>query len=181
MNFWTRRVAVTLSLAFVVLGVCVGLVCVALWQKYENALHILEPRIERLSGIVKAESDIEAALKGARDTLQPWLHIGGAKAQNDIQQQLRQLIDVTGLTIVASQSVYEAGDTQRLGRIRQTATVTGEWPKIVRLLEALQAQRPPFWVRSASLFRENGNAGVEPQIVRLTMQLEAPLAGEASQ
>lgn len=181
MNFWTRRVAVTLSVVFVALGVCVGLVCVALWQKYENALHILEPRIERLTGIVRAGSDIDAALNGARETLQPWLHIGGAKAQNDIQQQLRQLIDTTGVTIVASQSVFESGDEQRLGRIRLTATVTGEWPKIVRLLEELQAQRPPFWVRSASLFRENGNASVEPQIVRLTMQLEAPLAGEVPQ
>ena len=181
MNFWTRRVALTLVVALVVLGVAVGLVCAAFWQRYEQALHILEPRIERLSGIVKADSDIDAALNGANESLKLWLHAGGGKAQNDIQQHLRQIIDTTGATIVASQSVFESGDAQRLGRIRLTATVTGEWSKIVSLLEALQAQRPPFWVRSASLFRENGNAAVEPQIVRLTLQLEAPLAGEVSQ
>ena len=176
MNAWTRRALFVLIAVCAVLSGLLGAGCYLVWQHYEGAMQTMEPRIERIQGIVNAQGQIESALKNADDTLAPWLHIGGGDAQNRVQQQLRQLIDSSGTTSVASQAALEAGDGEKVARVRLTATVVGEWASVVKLLESLQAQKPLFWVRSATLMRENGGPTSEPQTARLTIQLEAPLA-----
>ena len=75
---------------------------------------------------------------------------------------------------MSSQVALEPGADGKLARIRLTATISGEWPKLVRFMETLQTHRPPFWLRSATLSREGVATG--PQNARVTLQLEAPLA-----
>lgn len=175
MNVWTRR-----ALWVVVLLVLCGVGALAAvyrmsWQRYEHALEVLEPRLERLAGIVEAEPRISTQLDAANQTLEPLLHPGGDAAQNDVQQKLRQLIAASGSTLITSQAVLDAGSTQHLAQVRITATVTGEWPKLVLLLDALQNQRPPLWIRTSMLMRENGSQTAEPQMARLVLQVEAPV------
>lgn len=179
MNTWTRN---ALTFLLTCLALACGAVALAhyiLQQRYDAALRILEPRIARLQGLVSVQGDVEQALNGALEALRPSLHAGGAKAQNEIQQKLRQLIDSAGATVVASQSAYEQPSDQRMGRVRLTATVTGEWTNVLRLLETIQSQTPPFEMQTTTVMRENGNSTVEPQVVRLTLQLVAPLATES--
>lgn len=178
MNIWRRRSVITLLLVLAFLLTGAALIYQLLWSRYEVALQQLEPRSERLEGVVKASDDIESLLASANEAVTPWLHPSGETAQNEVQQQLRQMIDASGSTLVSSQIALEPAGENKLARIRITATVAGEWPKLVRFMESLQVHRPPFWMRSANLTREGANAGTGPQNARLTLQLEAPLAPE---
>lgn len=174
MNTWTRRAGGIVALLVLVGLACAGLGYRALWTRYDGALQQLESRSERLEGVVEAGPDIESRLGDARNAVLPLLHPAGENAQNDVQQKLRELIGAAGGTLVSSQVALEPGVDGKLARIRLTATVTGEWPKLVRFMEMLQTHRPPFWVRTASLSREGAATG--PQNARLSLQLEAPLA-----
>lgn len=177
-NIWRRRAMV--SLLVLVLCALAGsaLAYRALWARYDSALAQLEPRSERLEGVVNAGSEIETLLASASSTVAPLLHPAGDTAQTDVQQKLRQMIVASGGTLVSSQVALEPGEEGKLARIRLTATVSGEWAKLVTFMESLQAQRPPFWVRTANLAREGSSTGPGPQTARLTLQLEAPLAPE---
>ncbi|RZJ62701.1 MAG: general secretion pathway protein GspM [Acidovorax sp.] len=177
-NIWLRRAAVTLLLLLVVIGTGAALVYRSLWARYDNALLQLEPRSERLEGVVNAGSDIETLLGSANGAVAPMLHPAGDTAQNDIQQQLRSMIMAAGGTLVSSQVALEPGVDGKLARIRLTATVTGEWSKLIRFMESLQVHRPPFWVRTVNITREGASSGAGPQNARLALQLEAPLAPE---
>jgi general secretion pathway protein M len=176
MNLW-RRHAIVLVLALCLVAMaCAALIYRALWIRYDNALQQLEPRSERLEGVVKAGAEIETLLSSATNTVAPLLHAGGETAQNDVQQQLRQMIVASGSTLVSSQVALEPGADGKLARIRLTATVTGEWAKLVNFMESLQTQRPPFWVRTANITREGASTGPVAQNARISLQLEAPLA-----
>ena len=176
MNPWTRNATtVVLVLALCILAGA-GFGYRALWQRMNGALGQLESRSERLDGVVKAGPEIEARLGTVRNTVSPLLHPAGENAQNDIQQRLRELITLTGGTLVSSQAVLESGTDGKLDRVRLTATVTGEWVKLVGFMESLQSHRPPFWVRSITISREGANAAAGPQNARLALQLDAPLA-----
>lgn len=178
MNPWLRRSVVAVLLLFFGGLACAALVYQALWARYDNALQQLEPRSERLEGVVNAGADIETLLGSASGTVAPWLHPGGEAAQNDVQQKLRQMIVASGSTLVSSQVALEPGAEGKLALMRLTATVTGDWPKLVGFMESLQMHRPPFWVRTASITREGASSGAGPQAARLALQLEAPLAPE---
>lgn len=178
MNTWTRRAIAIASLLALVVLACVGLVYRSLWMHYGGALQQLESRSERLDGVVDAGAEIERLLGVARNTVTPLLHPAGENAQNDVQQKLRELIVASGGTLVSSQVALEPGAEGKLSRIRLTATVTGEWSKLVRFMEILQTHRPPFWVRTASLSREGASVAAGPQNARLALQLEAPLSPE---
>jgi len=177
-NIWRRRAIV--SLLVLLLGVLVvsALVYRAMWQRYDNALAQLEPRSERLEGVVNAGAEIETLLASASSTVAPLLHPAGETAQTDVQQKLRQMIVASGGTLVSSQVALEPGVDGKLARVRLTATVTGEWTKLVNFMESLQSHRPPFWVRTANITREGSSSGPGPQSARLALQLEAPLAPE---
>lgn len=177
-NIWLRHSVVTLLLLLVVVVASAALVYRSLWVRYDSALQQLEPRSERLEGVVNAGSDIETLLDSASSSVTPWLHPAGETAQNDIQQKLRQMIVASGSTLVSSQVALEPAADGKLARIRLTATVTGDWSKLVSFMENLQVQRPPFWVRTANITREGVSSGVAPQTARLALQLEAPLAPE---
>ncbi len=177
-NIWLRRSAFTLLLLLLLAAAGAALVYRSLWARYDNALEQLEPRSERLEGVVNAGADIESLLGAASGAVAPLLHPAGETAQNDIQQQLRAMIMASGGTLVSSQAAMEPGADGKLTRIRLTATVTGEWSKLVKFMESLQVHRPPFWVRSANITREGANSGSGPQNARLALQLEAPLAPE---
>lgn len=177
-NIWLRNSVAALLLLVVVVATGSALVYRALWMRYDNALEQLEPRSERLEGVVNAGSEIETLLGTATGAVAPLLHPAGDTAQNDVQQQLRALIMASGSTLVSSQVALEPGVDGKLARIRLTATVTGEWSKLVRFMENLQIQRPPFWVRSVNITREGASSGAGPQNARLALQLEAPLAPE---
>lgn len=178
MNIWRRHVVALLLVVFAVGLAGAAVVYRALWVRYDNALQQLEPRSERLEGVVNAGSEIETLLSSASSTVAPLLHPAGETAQNDIQQKLRQMIMASGSTLVSSQVALEPGVDGKLARIRLTATVSGEWAKLVSFMESLQTSRPPFWVRTANITREGASAGPAPQNARLSLQLEAPLAPE---
>jgi len=177
-NIWRSRAMVALLL--LLLGALAGsaLVYRALWARYDNALAQLEPRSERLEGVVNAGTEIETLLASASSTVAPLLHPAGETAQNDVQQKLRQMIVASGSTLVSSQVALEPGVDGKLARVRVTATVTGEWVKLLSFMENLQTHRPPFWVRTANITREGASSGTGPQAARLALQLEAPLAPE---
>lgn len=176
MNIWRRHAIVFLLVVCAGAVACAALVYRALWVRYDSALQQLEPRSERLEGVVNAGAEIEALLNSASNTVAPLLHAGGDTAQNDVQQKLRQMIMASGSTLVSSQVALEPGADGKLARIRLTATVTGEWPKLVSFMESLQTHRPPFWVRTANITREGASTGPVPQNARVSLQLEAPLA-----
>lgn len=176
MNLWRRHAIVFLLLACAGAVICAALIYRALWVRYDNALQQLEPRSERLEGVVNAGAEIETLLSSASTTVAPLLHASGDAAQNDVQQKLRQMIMASGSTLVSSQVALEPGADGKLARIRLTATVTGEWPKLVNFMESLQTHRPPFWVRTANITREGASTGPVPQNARVSLQLEAPLA-----
>ncbi|BEP95134.1 hypothetical protein GmRootA79_35180 [Acidovorax sp. A79] len=178
MNIWRRHSMVLLLVLFIGVLACAALIYRSLWVRYDGALRQLEPRSERLEGVVNAGSEIETLLGSVSSTVAPLLHPAGETAQNDIQQKLRQLIMASGSTLVSSQVALEPGGDGKLARIRLTATVSGEWAKLVSFMESLQTQRAPFWVRTANIMREGASSGPGPQTARLTLQLEAPLAPE---
>jgi len=176
MNAWTRKAITIVVVMTLILLVAVGLVYRALWMRYDGALGQFESRSERLDGVVQAGTEIQERLGVARNAISPMLHPAGENAQNDVQQKLRELITRSGGTVVSSQAVLEPGADGKLERIRLTATITGEWGKLVRFTETLQSHRPPYWVRTVTLSREGANAAAGPQNARLALQLDAPLA-----
>lgn len=181
MNAWTSRALVTALLCVLVLVSGAALAYRALWSKYDSGLSLLESRSERIDGLVGAGADIAARLESARQIVAPWLHPAGESAANDTQQRLRELINASGNTLVSSQVVLEPAAEGGLASVRLTATLTGDWPHIVRFMQDLQTRTPPFWVRSASLAREGANTPGAAQTARLTLQLQAPLAPEKGQ
>ena len=178
MNIWRRRSIAALGLASLFCLVSAALTYQWLWKRYDVALEQLEPRSERLDGVVQSGAEIQKLLSSARESVAPWLHPSGEAAQNETQKQLRQMIDASGSTLVSSQIALEPAGENKLAKIRITATITGEWSKLVHFMEGLQAHRPPFWVSSANLTRDGASSGAGPQNARLALQLEAPLAPE---
>ena len=177
-NVWRARSLLLVGVLLLGASVAAALVYRALWLRYDNALLQLEPRSERLEGVVNAGNQIEELLGTASSTVAPLLHPGGETAQNDVQQKLRQMIMASGSTLVSLQVALEPGGEDKIPRIRLTATVSGEWVKLVNFMASLQVHRPPFWVRTANITREGMSSGPGPQNARRTLQLEAPLVPE---
>jgi general secretion pathway protein M len=176
MNPWTRNASVLLiGLAVAVLAVAGGIYR-TLWMRYDTALGQFESRSERIDGVIQAGPDIGKRLALVRDAVTPRVHASGDNAQNDVQQKLRELITASGGTLVSSQVALETGSDGQMNRVRLTATITGEWSRMVRFMQTMQTHSPAYWVRSATLAREGGSAAVAPQQARLTLQLDAPLA-----
>ncbi|MFN7856337.1 MAG: type II secretion system protein GspM [Acidovorax sp.] len=177
-NTWLRKSSLVLLLLFLIVLAGAAVTYRMLWVRYESALGQLEPRSERLEGVVNAGAEITGLLDTASAVVTPWLHPAGEAAQNEVQQQLRKMIMDSGSTLVSSQFALEPGADGKLARVRLTATVTGEWAKLLNFMERLQVHRPPLWVRTVNITREGGVSGPGPQTARLTVQLEAPLAPE---
>lgn len=175
MNPWTRRaLGIVVLLCFGALVVAAGVYHV-LWMRYEQGLAQFESRSERIDGVILAGAAIEKRMAQVRDMVVPMLHANGPNAENEIQQKLREIISSSGATLVSSQAALEpVAEGKKIQRYKLTATVTGEWGKLVRLMEKLQTHAPPFWIQSVSILREGLPAGA--QNARLTVQLEAPLA-----
>ena len=178
MNAWTKRALLTALLCLMAVAGSAALIYNALWTRYDGAQSLLESRSERIDGLVGAGSDIAARLESARQVVAPWLHPAGESAANDAQQRLRELISTSGNTLVSSQVALEPAAEGGLASVRLTATLTGDWPRLVRFMQDLQTRMPPLWVRSASLAREGANTPGAAQTARLTLQLQAPLAPE---
>ncbi len=179
MNIWTRRAIVTVLLCGLVVLACAALVYHALWGRYDKAQQLLESRSERLDGIVSAGPDIQALLETVRQSVSPLVHPGGESAQNEMQQQLRELISSSGSTLVSSQVAVESAADGKLARVRLTATITGEWVKLLHFMGTLQTHTPALWVRAVSIMRDGANTGASGQNSRITLQLEAPIASAA--
>lgn len=174
MNAWTQR-ALGVLVFMVISGlVASGLVYRALWIRYEQGLQQFESRSERIDGVIQAGETIEKRLGVAREMVVPRLFPQSPNVENEIQQKLRELISASGVTLVSSQGGLEGAGEKKIARYRLTATVTAEWAKVIRFMETLQNHNPPLWVRSVTLMREGLPTGA--QNVRLTVQLEAPLA-----
>ena len=179
MNPWTRRALVVPAALLLTIAAVVAGAATWLLQRYQTGLQILEPRIERLAGVVEAGRDIQAQLEQAKHQVGPWLHPASLNAATEVQQRLRTLIDGAGLTPVALQAA-EPDASGAVTRVRISATLTGPWPAALRLLQTLQQHRPAFWVQSVSLLREGRDAPAEPQTVRLILQIDAPVAKETA-
>ncbi|MEW6694983.1 Type II secretion system (T2SS), protein M subtype b [Tepidimonas thermarum] len=179
MNPWTRRALAVPAVLLLAIAAAVAGAATWLLQRYQTGLQILEPRIERLAGLVEAGGDIQAQLEQATQQVGPWLHPSSPNVSTEVQQRLRALIDGAGLTSVALQAA-EPDASGTLKRVRISATVTGPWPNAVRFLQNLQQQRPVLWVQSMGVMREGRDAPTEPQTVRLTLQIDAPVAPEAA-
>jgi len=179
MNPWTRRALIVSATLALLIAVAVGAASQWLLHRYQTGLQTLEPRIERLAGVVEEGPQIQARLEQATQQIAPWVHPGGPNASTEVQQRLRQLIDGAGLTAVALQAA-EPDASATIARVRISATLTGPWPTALGFLQTLQQQRPVFWVQSLALMREGRDAPTEPQTVRLTLQIDAPVAREAT-
>ena len=103
-NVWRARSLLLVGVLLLGASVAAALVYRALWLRYDNALLQLEPRSERLEGVVNAGNQIEELLGTASSTVAPLLHPGGEAAQNDVQQKLRQMIMASGSTLVSLQA-----------------------------------------------------------------------------
>ena len=174
MNVWTRRalfIPILMLLCFMAISAALAN---RLYHRYQVGLSILEPRIERLAGVVEAGANIQSSLQLSIQTLEPWLHPASVGVQTEVQQRLRQLIDGAGLTTVALQAA-EADLSQTLPRLRISATLTGSWPSMLRAMQSIQQHRPAFWVRSVSILREGRDGPAEPQLIRLVLQIDAPV------
>lgn len=181
LNPWTRRAAWVLVLLALCVLASFGLAYYALWQHYDGALDQVGSRSQRLDGVLRSGDDITARLGAARRAVQPWLHPAGESAPNQVAQRLRELVVASGSTLVSSQAIPGTAEAGKLVRVRLDATVTGEWSQVMQLLATLQRQEPPFWIRSANLMREGPVGPDAPQQVRLSVQLEAPLAPSATE
>ena len=147
------------------------------WARYSRAQDQIDARIARIDGVLASSAEIDAKLTEARQSIRPWLHQGGGDSQNEILQRLRELVVASGATLVSSQAaaVPAEGD-QPLSRVKISATVSGDWAQLVSLGQTLQAQRPPYMVRSMNFQREGQVNGKTSQKARMTVQLEAPVA-----
>lgn len=174
MNTWTQRALGVVILVAVCVLAAAGIAYRMLWQRYDQGLQQFESRSERIDGVIRAGDAINTQLAAAQGAVAPRLHPKTPNAENDIQQKLRDLVVASGATLVSSQTALEgAASNQKIVAYKLTATVSGEWVKLVRLMETLQTQTPPFWVRTVSLSREGVPTG--PQNARLTVQLDAPV------
>ena len=133
MNVWRRHSVVLLLVLLVGAFACAALIYSTLWARYNNALQQLEPRSERLEGVVNAGAEIETLLSAASSTVAPLVHPAGETSQNDIQQKLRQMIMASGGTLVSSQVALEPGVDGKLARIRRTALLSGCAPPTSRV------------------------------------------------
>lgn len=176
MNAWTRRAATTLLVGVLLVGLGVALAYRALWVRYDGALSQLQARSERLDGLLQAGPDITRQLETARAAVSPWLHPAGDNAANDLQQRLRDLIAVGGNTLVSSQVALQPATDEALAQVQLSATITGPWAGLVRLMQDLQKQMPPYGVQAATLSRDGPNTPGAGQKARLVLQLQAPLA-----
>jgi len=176
MNLWTRRALTIALLCAATVLAAAAFVWHALWSRYDSAQQQLESRSERLDGIIAAAPDIRVLLDTLGNSVTPLVHPDSEGAQNEIQQQLRELITASGSTLVSSQVAAEPAEEGQLARVRLTATVTGEWNNLLRFMETLQTHTPVLWVRTARIMREGPNTGARGQNMRITLQLEAPLA-----
>jgi general secretion pathway protein M len=175
MNAWTRRaLLIPISVLLCVIAMSFAF-ATRLYHRYQADLSTIEPRIERLSGVVEAGVNIQTNLQLAAQTLEPWLHPSSVGVQTEVQQRLRQLIDGSGLTTVALQAA-EPDSSLTLPRLRISATLSGSWSSMLRAMQALQQHRPAFWVQSVSVLREGRDAPSESQLVRLVLQIDAPLS-----
>ena len=174
---WDQRAAMVTGVFVLVLLVVLAWVYWLNWARYARAQDQIDSRIARIDGILASSADIDARLAQAKKAVGPWLHKGGADAQNEVTQRLRELVVSSGATLVSSQAAaLPAESEQQLARINVSATVTGEWSQLFQLAQALQSQRPPFLARSLNIQREGQVSGKTSQKARLTVQLEAPLA-----
>ena len=174
MNAWTQRALALLIFIVLCALVAVGSVYSVLWDRYEKGLQQFESRSERIDGVIRAGEAVDKRLSSAKEAVEPRLYSHGPNAENEIQQKLRDLISASGVTLVSSQAALEGAGEKKIARYRLTASMTGGWSTVVRFMEVLQTHNPPLWVRSVTLIREGLPTG--PQNVRLTVQLEAPLA-----
>lgn len=179
MNPWTRRTLVLLAVVLLSLAAGVAWAAYSARQRYQSALLMLEPRLQRLAGLVSAGAEIQAKRDQAARDISPWLHPKSPNATTEVQQRLRQLIDGAGLTSVALQAA-EGDASDAIARVRLVATVTGAWPAALRLLQTLSQQRPVFWIQSLQIMREGRDTPTDAQTVRLTLQIDAPVAREAA-
>ena len=174
---WTRNSAVALLLLCLSAILLVALAWQARWSRYNHDLQQLEQRIERLDGIMAAGDEIDARLIAAQTATAPWLHPGGDGASNQIVQQLRDLIVANDGTLASSQTALVTAEDGGLERVRVSATISGEWPQLMRILAALQTHQPSVWVNSANLMQSGSRTEGAAQTARLSLQLDAPLAG----
>ncbi len=174
---WAKKSAWVSAAVLLLLLVLLAWIYWVNWARYASAQDQIESRIARIDGTLASSADIEARLTQVRQATGPWLHKGGADAQNEILQRLREMVVASGATLVSSQAAaVPAEGEQQLARVRVSATVSGEWPQLVQLGQALQAQRPLYLVRSLNIQREGQVAGKTSQKARMTFQLEAPIS-----
>lgn len=180
MNAWSRRAAALVLAGLLLLLLAAAWGYRALWQRYDQGLTQLQARSERLDGLLHVGPRITQDLAAARATVSPWLHPAGDNAANDVQQRLRELISASGNTLVSAQAALEPAAEGQLARVQLGATITGEWAGLVRFMQALQQQTPPFWVQAATLTRDGPATAGAAQTARLVLQLRAPLAPPAA-
>ncbi len=174
---WARKAAwVTAGLLLLLVLIFAWLYWIN-WARYARAQEQIESRIARIDGILASSAEIDARLTQARQSVGPWLHKAGSDSQNEILQRLRELVVASGATLISSQAASVPAEAdQQLARVKITATVSGEWAQLVQLAQSLQAQRPPYWVKSLNLQREGQVSGKTSQRARMTLQMDAPLA-----
>lgn len=173
---WTRR-AVWSIVAILFVGLALfSAVYWKNWLRYSDALDQLNARIERLDGLLRAGNTIDSRLEMARREVRPWLQPGGEAAQTRLSQRLRELVVSNEGTLVSAQAVMAPAEEGKIPYLKLSVTISGEWESLMRILAAVQAQQPSFWVRSSNLSRE-GRANLDTaHKSRLALQIDVPVA-----
>ena len=173
---WTKNAAWAAGVVGLVLVLLVAWAYWTNWVRYARAQDQIDARIARVDGVLAASAEIDSKLTAARQSIRPWLHEGGGDSQNEILQRLRELVVASGATLVSSQAAAVPAEAEQpLSRVKISATVLGEWSQLLPLAHTLQAQRPPYMVRSMNFQREGQVNGKTSQKARMTVQLEAPM------
>ncbi len=140
----------------------------------------LQPRLERLAGLLAAQQDIAARAQAQRAELSRWLW-AEAGAETALREAIARSAERERLTVVALQT-SQAAEIPPTGRaVRAVVTLTGDYRAMLRWQAALLNHQPLVAIESAQWMREGGSEQYrEHQNVRVTWQLVAPLlvAGE---
>lgn len=142
------------------------------YDKHQWALQELatvEPRYARMLGMREQQGEIDQALQRLQALRAQYIYPGaeaGAQAGAAVQQKLRSIMGVAGLSVTSSQVQVRPAEEEKspYERIVISITAEGEMANVYTALQGLYDIRPTIWVDELSINR-NGNldsgAGVQ--------------------
>lgn len=138
-----------------------------LWAQAK--LEEINPRYERLLGVLQTEDAMRQAAQRSAQLLQAYVYPAsqdGAQIGTSIQQQLRSVFNGAGMTIQSSQVLPEAEDGSLL-LIPLEVRLEGTLDGLRQALGALAEQRPLVQLRTLSIQRGHKANEFDPVRLRI--------------